>query len=168
MGRFHPFQSSRGDLVPTLYGASTLDGALSESIFHNVPVRGSKKFIRRYRLKPLLASTIAPRRDLKLIQLHGFGLDRLGLNRAELIDSRIRQYPRTAAWAAVLHARREDADGLIWMSRKHDTSLALVLFGDRVRRNDLEVIEPPVPLFAGDGYVAVKRAAEQADITILD
>lgn len=154
--------------MPTLYSASTLEGALSESIFHNVPVRGSKKFIRRYRLKPLLVSTIAPRRDLKLVQLHGYGLDRLRVSRAELIDSTARQYPRTAAWAAVLHARREDADGLIWMSRKHDTSLSLVLFGDRVRRDDLEVIEPPLPLFSGDGYAEVKRAAEQAGITILE
>jgi hypothetical protein len=155
-------------VVPTLYGANTLDGALSESIFHNVPVRGAKKFIRLSRLKPLLVSTIAPRRDLKLVQLHGYGLDRLRVSRAELIDSRARQYPRTAAWAAVLHARREDADGLVWMSRKHDTSLALVLFGDRIGRDDLEVIEPPMPLFSGDGYVEVKRAAEQADITILE
>lgn len=154
-------------MVPTLYGASTLEGALSESVFHNVPIRGSKKSIRRNRLKPLLISTIAPRRDLKLVQLHGYGLDRLRVSRAELIDSRARQYPRTAAWAAVLHARREDADGLLWMSRKHDTSLALVLFGDRVRRDDLEVIEPPMPLFSGDGYAEVERAAELAGIEIL-
>lgn len=154
-------------MVPTLYGVSTLEGALAESIFHNVPVRGPKKLIRRYRLKPLLVSTIAPRRDLKLVQLHGYGLDRLRVSRAELIDSRARQYPRTAAWAAALHARREDADGLIWTSRKHDTSLALVLFGDRVRRDDLEVIEPPVPLFSGDGYAEVQRAAELSGITIL-
>jgi RES domain-containing protein len=154
-------------VVPTLYGASTLEGALSESIFHNVPVRGPKKRIRRYRLKPLLVSTIAPRRDLKLVQLHGHGLDRLGVSRAELIDSRARQYPRTVTWAAALHTRREDADGLIWTSRKHDTSLALVLFGDRVRRDDLKVIEPPMPLFSGDGYAEVQRLADLAGITIL-
>lgn len=155
-------------MVPTLYGANSLDGALAESIFHDVPVRGPKKSIRRFRLKPLLVSTIASRRDLTLIQLHGHGLGRLGVRRSELIDSTAYHYSRTAAWAAALHGRMRDADGLVWVSRKVDTSFALMLFGDRVNRSDLEVIEPPLPLFPGAGYVEVQRVAEQAGITILE
>ncbi len=167
-GRFHPFRDFRGEVVPTLYGANSLDGSLSESIFHNVPVRGPGKAIRRSALKPLQVSIIAPRRELALIQLHGHGLGRIGVSRAGLIDSEARSYERTAAWAATLHARREGADGLIWVSRKFDTSFALVLFGDRVARGDLEVVQPPLPLFLGDGYAEVQRVAEQLGITILE
>jgi hypothetical protein len=167
-GRFHPFQDSRGDLVPTLYGASSLDGALSESIFHNVPVRGPGRAIRHSALRPMQVSTVAARRDLTLIQLHGHGLGRLGVSRAELIDAEVRQYVRTAAWAAALHIRQKGADGLIWVSRKFDTSFALVIFGDRVARGDLEVIEPPLPLFVGAGYDEIQRWAGLAGITVLE
>lgn len=154
-------------MVPTLYGASNVDGALSESIFHNVPVRGSEKAVRRSSLRPMLVSTVAARRDLALIQLHGHGLVRLGVSRSELIDSEVRHYARTAAWAAALHERQKDADGLVWVSRKFDTAFGLVLFGDRVDRSDLEVIEPPLPLFLGEGYDEIQRVAGLAGITIL-
>jgi len=115
----------------------------------------------------MLVSTIAARRSLTLIQLHGFGLKRLQVSRAELIESVARRYSRTVEWAAVLHGALEEADGLIWVSRQLDTSFSLVLFGDRVHRDDLEVIEPPVPLFLGDGYAEVQRIAELAGIAIL-
>jgi RES domain len=167
-GRFHPFRDSRDAVVPSLYGASTLDGALSESIFHNVPARGSGKAIRRSVLKPMQVSTIAARRDLKLVQLHGHGLSRLGITRAELIDAEARQYSRTAAWAEALYTRVEKADGLVWVSRKHETSFALVLFGDRADRSDLEVIEPPLPLFVGDGLEEIQRIANLAGIAVLE
>lgn len=167
-GRFHPFSDSLGRAVPTLYGASNLDGSLSESIFHNVPVRGRGKAILHSALRPMMVSTIAACRDLTLIQLHGHGLHRLGVSRAELIDSEARQYTWTAAWGAALHACLESADGLVWVSRRFDTSFALVLFGDRVLRNDLEVIHPPVPLFPDPGYAEVQRAAEEAGILIIE
>jgi hypothetical protein len=168
-GRFHPFRDSLGAVVPTLYGASSLDGSLAESVFHDVPIRESKgrREIDRRDLRPMLVSTIAARRELTLIQLHGHGLMRLKVSRTELIDSETRQYARTVAWGAALHAAIKGADGLIWVSRKFDTSFSLVLFGDRVRRSDLEVIEPPVPLFLGAGFAEVQRIAELAGITIL-
>jgi hypothetical protein len=167
-GRFHPFEDFPGRQVPTLYGASNLDGSLAESVFHQVPVRGPEKLIRRLSLRSMLVSTVAARRDLTLIQLHGHGLTRLEVSHSELIETEARQYSRTAVWAAALHARLEGADGLIWVSRKFNTSFALVLFGDRVDRTDLEVVDPPLPLFLGSGYAEVQRVAEQAGITILD
>src|SRR5689334_25225237 len=39
-GRFHPLRDLDGRLVPTLYAADSLDGAFSETIFHEVPTRG--------------------------------------------------------------------------------------------------------------------------------
>lgn len=162
-GRFHPF----GD-VPTLYGAGSLDGALSETVFHDVPIRGASRCILRSSLKTMLVSVLAPRRDLQLVQLHGYGLRRLGTSRAELVESGADQYGQTARWAEALHDCGDGIDGLVWVSRQHDTSLALVLFGDRVRRADLEVIEPPLPLYLGAGFEEVQRAAEQAEITVAE
>jgi RES domain len=86
-GRFHPLTDSRGQAVPTLYGSSCLEGALAETVFHGVPVRGRGRYLRSSVLKTYLVSVVIPRRDLRLVQLHGFGLRRLGLSRSELIDS---------------------------------------------------------------------------------
>ncbi|HKI04444.1 MAG TPA: RES family NAD+ phosphorylase [Thermoanaerobaculia bacterium] len=167
-GRFHPFADREDRMVPTLYGAEDLDGALSETVFHNVPVRGPAKRIAKYVLQPMVASSLVCDRPLTLVQLYGFGLPRLEVSRPELIETDVDDYPRTAAWARALHASAPGIDGLIWVSRQNDASFALVLFGDRVARASLEVVEAPRPLGFGPGFDEVQRAAEQAGITIFE
>jgi hypothetical protein len=167
-GRFHPFRSLQDQPVPTLYAADNMDGAFSETIFHDVPARGPEKAIRRLSLVSTVLSTLAVARDLTLAQLHGFGLSRIGLSRAELIETRAADYDQTVAWARALHGCDGCIDGLVWVSRQHDDAYALVLFGDRVARRDLRVVEPPLPLYQGPGYLAVQTAAERAGITIVE
>jgi len=166
-GRFHPLYAAGGGKVPTLYGANTVAGALSETLFHHVPVRGAHRAIRRGTLFTLLLSTLAPRRELRLAQLHGYGLRRLEVSRKELIDSEAVQYPATRGWGEALHRSPLELDGIIWVSRQHDTSFACVLFGDRVDRSDLDVVEPPMPLVWGPGFDQVQRAAEASGIAVL-
>lgn len=166
-GRFHPFQDLRGRDVPVLYGSNTFHGALSETVFHSVPIRGEERRVRRAKLKTLMVSVLAPRRDLSLVQLHGYGLRRLAISRIQLIETEASHYGRTVRWAQALHACSESVDGLIWVSRQHDTSFALILFGDRVLREHLEVVEKPVALLDGSGFRKVLSAAEMAGITIL-
>lgn len=166
-GRFHPI-FHRGAAVPTIYGSDTFEGALSETVFRKVPARGPAKAIRQSVLMPILSCTLVPRRPLRLVQLRGFGLRKLGLTRAQLIESDADHYPATRAWASAIHAAVADADGLIWMSRQHDTSAALVLFATRVERSVLTVIAPPRSLYPPSGaWQDVIAAAEAADITIL-
>lgn len=167
-GRFHPFRAAAGETVPTLYGASSLNGALSETVFHDVPIRGPFRAILRPGLKPMLVSTVVALRELRLAQLHGFGLRRLGISRADLIESGPGHYGETVRWAQALHACDERIDGLVWVSRQYDTAFALVLFGDRVARKDLGVSEPPLPIYSGAGFDGVQEAAEQAGITVLE
>ena len=165
-GRFHPLAHA-GDPIPTLYGSGTIDGALSETIFHNIPVAGPSKHIRMSALLPMVVSTIAPLRPLRLIQLRGPGLRKLELERRQLIDSEADQYPVTRAWCARLYAAAPDCDGLLWMSRQDDRSEAVMLFGTRVRREELQVIAPPLPLHPpGAGWIEVLRAAEAAGICV--
>lgn len=167
-GRFHPIRDRDGILIPTLYGSDTIDGALSETIFHDVPVQGPAKAVRQSTLKPLLACTLAVKRDLILVQLRQYGLRKLGLERRQLIDTDADQYETTRTWGAVLHDAAPTADGLIWTSRQHDTSAAIVLFGTRVSRSDLEIVEPPRGLYPpSPGWFDVLRAAEAAGITIV-
>ncbi|HSF26047.1 MAG TPA: RES family NAD+ phosphorylase [Actinomycetes bacterium] len=168
LGRFHPFRPAGAQApVPVLYGASDDLGALSETVFHDVPVRGTKH-VPRAKLTRRALVELAPTRDLTLIDLTSDGLSRLGLARLELIESDARSYADTAQWARALHAHPAHVDGLTWVSRQHDTSRALVLFGDRVPRDDLAEREgvAPVALAAGAGLDRVCEAADRAGITI--
>lgn len=97
LGRFHPFADPLGRVVSTLYAAEDLEGALSETVFHGVPVRGLGKGTRKATLNPLVVSTLVCDRDLRLVQLFGLGLRRLGFTRLRLIEASKRQYVRTAA-----------------------------------------------------------------------
>jgi hypothetical protein len=167
-GRFHPFNAARArSPLPVLYGASDVDGALSETVFHNVPLHGSKHVTLAQLLHRVVVA-LAPTRDLQLVDLTSDGLRRLELTRPQLIDSDERAYPATAAWAKALHDHPRNVDGLMWVSRQRDTSLALVLFGDRVKKSELTVApgQIPLPLGSGPGLDAVATAANRAGITI--
>jgi hypothetical protein len=167
-GRFHPFKDRSGYTVPVLYAADTFDGVLSETVFHGVAIGGRSRFVLHSSLRPLVVSALRSRRDLVLVQLHGHGLRRLGLDRSVLIDSEADTYESTARWARALHRVNRRLHGLTWVSRQHDTSRALVLFGDRVDRRDLEVAEAPLPLFVGVGLERAQAAAEAAGVTIVE
>jgi hypothetical protein len=166
--RFRPVTRG-GDIVSTLYAADLPQGALSETVFHDVPVRGEGRRIQRRALVPMVRSTIIPNRPLQLVELHGAGLRRLRVTHGALIESSSRQYPRTAAWGQALY-NHADFDGLIWRSRQFNDSFALMLWGDRVDRfADLEV-DPdiaPLPLYAGAGFDEVQQLANDCGITVV-
>jgi RES domain len=166
-GRFRPVRR-RGRIVGTLYGSEELAGAVSETVFHNLPVGQGERFLRVEALAPMVASTLSARRVLRLASLHGHGLRRLGATRAQLIDSEADQYPALAAWGQALHDCRAEPDGLMWRSRHYDDAYALLLFADRVRRRDVEVIERPLPLALGRGLERLMELAERAGITLVE
>lgn len=166
LARFRPFVSA-GEVVPTLYGASDLWGALSETVFHDVPVRGPARRVLRAAVERWVWCEIAPTRDLTLVALHGTGLRRIGVRHGDLIESDAARYADTVAWADALHDAPAAGDGLCWRSRQHNDSLALMLFGTRVRERDLTVVTPAESLAWGRGGAAVYAFAEAADITIV-
>ncbi len=166
-GRFHPLTDRNGRRIPTIYVSGSVAGAFSETIFHDVPVTGVEKRIRVSALLPLLLSAIAPRRRLSLIQLRGLGLRKLEIERRQLIDSDADTYPVTRKWAQALYERDAKADGLIWTSRQHDQSEALLLFGTRVRRSELRIVRSPQSLAPpGPGWDALLECAEAAGIRV--
>lgn len=131
--RFAPIKSGRGKVVPYLYGGSTRECAIFETLFHNVPIDAKDKFVDLDDFAQRGHGQLVPRRALRLADLTTDGLHRLKVPKEELIASAPRDYPATARWAEALHRQFKDIDGLIWMSRQRDRDRALMLFGDRVR-----------------------------------
>lgn len=153
--------------MPTLYAADEAAGAISETVFHDVPIDSARKLVRMSRFETALLSAIAPKRELRLARLHGHGFHRLSVSRSELIESEADCYAKLAPWGQALHDCPAHVDGLIWRSRHYDDSYACLLFADRVGRRELEVIAPPLPLGLGHGFELVEQLAEDADITLI-
>lgn len=130
--RFAPVRDAAGGIVPYLYGGSTRDCAIFETVFHNVPVDAADKFVDLDEFAQRGYGQVVAARDLKLADLTTDGLHRLRVPKAELIGSAPLDYLQTALWAQAIHRQYPDADGLVWMSRQRDRDRALMLFGDRV------------------------------------
>jgi hypothetical protein len=131
--RFAPIRNAKGQVVPYLYGGSTLDCAIFETVFHAVPIDAPDKFVDLLEFAQRGHGELVPKRDLKLVDLTSEGLHRLKVPKEELIASPSRDYPDTAMWAQTIHRQFADVDGLLWMSRQRDRDHALVLFGDRLK-----------------------------------
>lgn len=165
-GRFHPVRRPDGSVVPWLYGAEDDEGAICETVFHDVPFVPDAR-VSEAALAGQAISTISPRRNLRLALLAGLGLRRVGISRADLIESPPVSYAATAIWAQVLHDSGPAPDGLVWRARPNDERHSLVLFGDRVAETDLSLVEDAVPLALGEGYERVLRIATLARVTIV-
>lgn len=164
--RFGPLEDAARGVIPTLYGADAREGSLFESVFHDVPLTGALLSIPGSRLAHSVLSTVAPTRDLTLVQLSGPGLTRLRLRPSQLTDTDADEYAATRAWALALY-RQTECDGLSWVSRRDNDAHALVLFGTRVSSGDLRVVSGPTSLFTPPGLDWVLAAANSAKITVI-
>ncbi|MEO5964320.1 MAG: RES family NAD+ phosphorylase [Candidatus Limnocylindrales bacterium] len=154
-------------VVPTLYASSSIAGAFSESIFHDVPYRGIAKRILISRLAEYVLSALVAQREIHVAQLAGAGLRRVGVRRRDLIDGGPLTYTSTVRWAAALHDCPAQPGGLLWTSRQDDTAQALVLFGDRVAETRLLAISGPIALGSPPGLDLVEQAANAAGISVV-
>lgn len=164
-GRFHPIKDAVRNLIPTLYAADKIDGALSETVFHNVVAGG---VILRAELATRSITRIDLVRDIVVADLRGHGLRKLKLKRTQLLECEAVHYSDSARWAEAIHASNPDLNGMIWILRQFDKSTALLAFGDRLNETDFVEHGPPEPLDRGRRYRDVQRAASTADIVVVE
>jgi hypothetical protein len=167
-GRFHPFYDRQRRPVPTWYGASDIQGVIAEVIFQNAAFDGVPRLVRRTLLKNLLLSRLSLTRDLRLADLTGHGLRRLGLKRNQLLDTEADEYEQTVRWAEALYRSPRRPAGIIWISRQFDLSTSVVLFGNRIPAELLELVDAPLSLFSGRDLMHVLEAAEAAGLAIVE
>ncbi|MEN4741104.1 RES family NAD+ phosphorylase [Pantoea agglomerans] len=60
------------------------------------------------------------------------------ITQGELLGSTADHYPETQQWAEQIHHSNPDAQGIQWSSRQHGDK-ALMLFGDRICAEDLDI-----------------------------
>lgn len=164
--RFSPIRDSAGDVIPTLYAATTPQGALMETVFHDVPYKPGFKRVSVSRLEGKLSSTLVFLSDFELIDLGKIGLRRLGVHPHSLIDTTKAHYPETRKWAESLYAAYPQAQGLIWPSRQDDRARAVVLFGTRVGAPELRPAGISIPLME-NGVVHEVAKALATDLKVL-
>ena len=136
-GRFSPIAGSSGASIPTLYGGTTFDCAVMETVFHDVPFAPGFKSYDKRKLMGQMHSMLLPATALVLADLSNVALRKLGVPRAQLIDTEKDCYPDTRKWAEAIHAWAADIQGLCWTSRQDDRALAIMLFGDRIAAKTL-------------------------------
>jgi hypothetical protein len=136
--RFAPLIRPDGTCIPTLYGATGLECAVHETVFHEIQHDAKRKSISFQAIENLDYAILRPRRGLALAGLFEPDLNRWGSTRRQLIDTFAADYDDTARWAIALHDAFPDIDGLVWTSRRCDPERAFLLFGDRVLSTQLE------------------------------
>lgn len=165
--RFAHFRSTETIAwVPSIYGADSDVTAIAEVVLRGQdlhPASGRVVHLREATFRGHVISTIAPTRTLQLIDVSGTALTTGGPG----------SYPTTVPAAAELHAANRDADGMVWTSRQHPDGQACVLWVDepggrvRLRRTELSVVAPPVPVAVGPGRDRVLAAAEALGVMVV-
>ena len=166
--RFSPIQNDQGQPIPTLYGGTTMDCALMETVFHDVPHTAGFKSFDKGKLAGQVHSTVEVTKPVKVVDLASVPLRKLGITRKQLIDTEKDQYPATRKWAEALHRQCPDAQGLSWVSRQDDSARAVVLFGDRIPQGALKPQGESRSLVDdGNAYDTVLDLAERIGVHIV-
>jgi RES domain len=137
--RFSPIQNEHGAPIPTLYGGTTMECALMETVFHDVPHTAGFKSFDKSKLGDQVHSTVRIEQALQLVDLASVPLRKLGVTRKQLIDTEKDQYPVTREWAKAIYGKCPQAQGLSWISRQDDSARAVFLFGDRIPDSSLRL-----------------------------
>jgi len=167
--RFSPITDDAGVLIPTLYAGTTLDCALMETIFHDVPFMAGFKPFSKLKMDGKVHSVLLPTGDLRLIDLSTVALHKLGIKRTQLIDTTKAHYPATRRWAQVLYTQFPAAQGLRWTSRQDDQAHAVMLFGTRISPSDLTWAGTSDSLLLdGHAHPSVIDLAARIGVTLVD
>ena len=110
--RFSPILDPSGNVIPTLYAATTPRGALMESVFRDIPYRTGFKHVDARRLEGRVCSTLLFQTDFQLLDLSKVALRGLGIPPRQLIDTTKAHYPATRGWAEQVYAAHPKASGI--------------------------------------------------------
>jgi hypothetical protein len=150
--RFAPLLDESGAPVLTYYAASTAEAAYLESVLHDVSLSPPGMFevatLTHYSLVRLRLPA-----SLHYVSFHTPYLPRLGITRAQLIDSQPASYVHTRRWAQAAYLQRSTAQAVGYGSRRDDSARCLVLFRQRLP-------DPPFEVLGEEPLAVAPRRAE--------
>ncbi|WP_437889609.1 RES family NAD+ phosphorylase [Phytobacter sp. V91] len=165
--RFSPFKDSTGKNVPTLYGGESSAVALMETLFHDLPIGCMGLNFDMGKPGNHVRSKLIPSIDLALVNITPMTMRRWGITQAELLGSDMTEYPITQKWAERIHHDNPLAKGIQWPSKQHGGK-AVMLFGDRIKDSDLEVmIESEAVTESDEVLYALYDLADELDLVLL-
>ena len=129
--RFSTVLDEGGDVIPTIYCASTLNGSLMETLFHDIPYQSDDKFLSGSKLVDQMHSTLTTNQDISLALLSKMALRKLGVPPDKLVTSEKSAYGFSRAVAEEIYRLNPGIQGIEWISRQDDKSVAYVLFESR-------------------------------------
>ena len=139
--RFSPILDAVGQIIPTLYAATTPAVALMETVLHDAPWPSDGYILtlppREQELRRM--SCLVNVKPLLLADFSALGLRRLGIKKARVIEADKTHYPYSRTIAQWLYANRTDLQGILWSSRQDDRGQTCVLFEPRLRSATLHV-----------------------------
>lgn len=161
--RFSPMSNG----VATLYGGENTGVAVMETLFHDLPSDSAGAPYDLGKLAGMAHSVITPLIDLQLADLNPKTLRKMGVTRAQLLDSSAEQYIFTREYAVAIHQAFPDVQGLQWSSKQHGDA-AVMLFGDRIEDSPLKVeIESEVINESEKVLDAIEEEADQLGVVLL-
>lgn len=138
--RFAPILAESGAPTHTYYVASTAQAAYMESVLHDVSLSPPGMFeLATLACYHLVRLRLPPR--LRFVSLHTPFLPRLGLTRAQLVDSPPACYRHTRRWAQAAYLQCPKAQALGYGSRRDDAARCLMLFRQRLPDPPFEVLQ---------------------------
>lgn len=162
--RFSPMSNA----VPTLYGGVSTGVAVMETIFHDLPPNSVGAPYDLGKLEKLVYSVVRTGEDLALVDLNPRTLRKMGVTRADLLDSTADQYVFTQEYSVAIHQAHPGAQGLQWSSKQHG-DIALMLFGDRVKLEQFDVdTESACVLESAAVMEVIEEQADQLGVVLLD
>lgn len=166
--RFSPIKDEKGDAVPTMYAGETVDCALMETIFHDVPHTPGLKTLGKRKLNGQVHSILTVQKDICVASLTSIPLRRMGIRKSDLIETEKDRYPETREVAESIRNQHPDVQGLVWVSKQDDKALAYVLFGDRISKGVITQSSSGADLLEAPTFNQVLDLADRLDVLIID
>ena len=164
--RFAPMHGTQGNCIPSLYAAGSLEAAIFETIFHDIPVTARRKTVPRTLVQSRAHGRLEVLRELRLVSLRAPDLRRWLISRDSMITSSPQFYEETVRWAEAIHRQFSNVEGLLWTSNQCDPDTAYLFFGDRVRADDFGIVQARDGL-ENPGFLSnVRQAGRRSSISI--
>lgn len=176
--RFSPFNYAGPQArVPSMYLAGTLEAALLETSFHDVPIVPPRG-VNVSALLGMAHAQVKLPTDLSVVDLRDQTLKTMGIGRAGLASSPREHYPCTRRVAKCIHTSVQNIAGILWHSRQSEinsrpAAQVLALFADRVPidRGDWQLVpnySSMGALLEGSGWLLVDQLEDSLGVTLVD